>query len=883
MRAAPDRSRASGDRLPLRYRALLTLLPAHLRDEHDRELREDLALERPSMPAFAVDIARASLRAHLDVLRQDLALALRQLRRAPTFALATLVTLAAGLGGNVAFFSIVDGVLLRQLGYAGAERIMDVTEENIGRGMLNFGISPGNFRDAVRDSSIYAAAAVYKTGDATSRMGESRDRVSYVTVSGDFFRVFTERPLVGRTLRPEDDVAGGNAAVVSYRYWQRTLGGDPAVLGRTLELDGVPLRIVGVMPDGFDFPDASIALWRPIALDAVQREQRGARFVSGVARLRPGVTIAQASAAAAGASRALAATFPRTSDGWTVKVRELRAARVESVRTPLLLVWGAGALVLLIAVANVASLMLTRAVARERELALRVALGARVNRIVRQLVTEALVLSALGAAAGVGLASVVLGAVRPLASDFVPRMNEVAVNGRALAYAGALALGTTVLLSMFALSSARRDRLWSALGSARTGVSRRRRRTQRAIVVCQVALAAFVIVASGLVVRSLTHVLSQPLGFDPRDVLTFRVEPPWPPIEAATPEQFMAALAVERRRADESFTRLMERLEALPGVGRAGAVNRLPLTGNWWTTSIALADRSGSQEAERLPVLVRPVTSGYFAAMGTRLLRGRGFVAADRSGAERAIVVDEEFAHRVWGDEDPMGRPVLLSGPPDGPQPAARVVGVVEGVHMNRLDADLRPTMYVPFAQAIEGHYLNWGMDVVVRGGARLGETTVREVVRDVFPEAVVFHLATMHDVVRRSTADRRFQLLVLGFFGALALLLATIGVSGTILLSVRERREELAVRSALGAGARRLWWSTQLDGLTLALSGAAIGLAAAILGARLFSSVVYGVETRDPAALVGAVVAVLVAAFVGTTVPALVAMRVDPAAAMRE
>jgi putative ABC transport system permease protein len=869
--------------LPLRYRALLRLLPGHVREEHGRELRDELTEREHTTAAVALDVLRAAPGAHWDVLRQDVTLAVRQIRRGPTFALIAGLTLAIGIGGNVAFFTLIDGVLLRQLPLAGADRIVDLTEENLGRGMRTFGMAPANFRDLASDTALFQATAIYNRRSGTARFGETRERVSYAAVSGEFFRVFTDAPLTGRTLQPDDDVPGASIIVLSFDVWRRALGGDPAVIGREIDVDGMRLRVVGVMPERFAFPSGTTAFWRPIGLPESEWSRRGARFVEAVARLRPGITIARAAAATAATGQALAAQYPKTNAGWSVLLRELRDARVSRVRTPLLFVWGAGALVLVIAIANVASLFLTRAVAREREVALRSALGARAGRVVRQLVTEGLVLTTLSAIAGLGLASVILARVRPLAADFVPRMNEVAIGRGAVAYAAVLAMLTAALLSVVATAPVRGRSVWSALGTARASTSRQRRRLQRWIVVAEVALAVFVLVGSALVVRTLVGVLSQPMGFDPDGLLTFRVEPPWRFDANAALEVVIPALAADRERAVEGYAATFDLLQALPGVRVAGAVNRLPLTGDYWNTSVRLAERGSANDGDRISTLVRPATPGYMEAMRTRLIRGRHIARTDVAGGERVVVIDAEFARRAWGGADPLGRELLFDGPPHGPAPRARVVGVVEAIHMNQLDAELRPTIYVPFSQAVEGHYLDWGMDVVVRGASPASEPEVRRVVREVFPDAVVFRVASMRDVVARSTADRRFQLLVLAFFGTLALLLATVGVGGTLLLSVRERRRELAVHMALGARPHQLWWRVQREGVALAASGALLGVAGAVAGARVFSSLVYGVSVRDPLALAAGPALVLLAAFFAASIPATRAVHVSPVAALRE
>lgn len=867
--------------IPLRYRIWLMLLPAHVRDEHTQELREDLLGGDHSIFAVAADALRAAPKAHWDIVRQDVRTAIRQLRHNMAFAAIAGLTLAVGIGGNVAFFSLVDGVLLQQLPLQQADRLVDVVEENIARGMRDFGISAANFRDLSRDS-VFRSTAVFQSRSGTLSVGETKERTAFVAVSGEFFNVLLEPAFIGRPLLPEDDVVGNSNIVVSYAFWQRVLGGDEQAIGREIDVDGRLLRVVGVMRPGFAFPTAAAEFWRPLAMNESEWQSRGARFGSAIARLRGDVTIEQAAAAMNRAARALSATHPRTNDGWTVKVQELRASRVSSVRTPLLLIWGAGALVLIIAIANVASLFTARAISREREVALRAALGARLGRIVRQLTTEAAVLVTLSAIAGVALAVAILTLIRPLAQDFIPRMQEVAVNARAVGYTVLLLCFATALLSLLATAPLRSKALWTSLGSARTSASPKLRMRRRRVVVVEVALAVFALVGSALVVRTLAQLLAQPKGFDPRELLTFRVEPPWRFSVDLPPQELYAAISADRQRAAAGFQLLTERLEALAGVRAVGAINRLPLTGNWWTTGVRLPDRVEAGDSTRLPAYVRPVTPNYVQAMGTRLLRGRPLAATDTREGDRVLLVDAEFAHRVWGERDPIGREVLLDGPPNAPNLRARVVGIVDAIHMNRLDDDLRPTMYVPFSQATEGHSMNWGMDVVLRGATLAMQDQVRRIVREVFPDAVMFRVATMDSIVELSTAQRRFQLLVLTFFGLLAVLLATIGIGGALMLAVRERHGELAVRLALGAVPQRLWWNVQREGLLLAAIGCAIGIVAALASARLFSAIVYGVSVRDPLAFLAAPATMIIAAFVAVAIPATRAAKASPLAALR-
>lgn len=876
-------------RAPLAWRLILWLLPGHLRREHERELAQFLALEAPHDRAdrlrftfsLLADVLRAAPGAHLDVLRQDLVVARRQLTRAPSFAVLAILTLAVGIGGNVALFSVVDNVLLRPLPYAGAERLVRLDEENTARGLARFGVSPANFHDLTAQSEDWLqAATVYQQRSGTVRLGETPERVIYTVVSGGFFDVFLERPQLGRTLRPEDDVPGSTAVVVSHDFWRRMLGADPEVVGRNLPLDGEMHHVVGVMPPHFDFPAREVEMWKPLAQPAAEWERRGARFLGAVLRLRTGASPDQVAQQVASRAADLAERYPETNEGWSAHLQDLRSATVGGVRTPLLVVWYAAGLILLIAVANVANLMLGRGVARRSEMAMRRALGARGGRLARQTLTEGSVLALLGGLLGLGLAALLLMQVRSLGADVIPRVESIGLDGRALVFTFLLVGLSTLLFSALPVWSSRDGA--AAFEGVRGGTSRRRARWQGGLVVAEIALAMVVLIASSLLVRSMIQLLDQPLGYQPENVVTFRVEPPFR-LDLEQPlEQLLVELARERQRIAAAYEGLLARLGGGREVIAAGAVNRLPLTGNWWITGFALpteVEAGADHDA-----YIRVVTPGYLEAMGTRLLRGRPLSALDRAGAELSVVIDETFARRHWGEDDALGQRILLEGPPDQPRVPARIVGVAEAIHQNSLAADLRPTFYVTLAQALEGHGSNWGMDIVLRTtDGTVDAAALRRAVGAFLPDAAVFRLQPMTSLLSASIADRRLQLLLLGAFALLALLLTLVGVYGVLALAVRQRRRELGVRMALGASPGTVRWLVQRHALRWVALGTALGLSAALLAARLFASQVYGISVFDGPAFLAGPLGLALVALAGAAVPALRATRLDPAIVLRE
>jgi len=868
-------------------RLLLGLLPAHLRAEHEREIDQLLRDQAPAGVAerrrnglgLLVDVIRAAPGAHLDVLRQDLVIAGRQLRRSPGFAATAALTLAIGIGSSVALFSVVDAVLLQPLPYPGPDRLVSVTEDNIERGFMGFGISPGDYRALTADTTVFASSAAFQSRSGTALVGAYPERVGFTAVSAAFFDVLGVRAAQGRTFDPDDDVAGSTSVVLSHDFWAGSLGGARDAIGGTVRLDDVDYRIVGIMPAGFAFPNAGVAMWTALGLTPHDFEQHGARWLAAVARLRPGVNVMAANDGVAASARRLAEIFP-VNRGWSASVEGLQTAIVGAARVPILLAWGAAGLILLIATANVTNLFLGRSLTREGEMAIRGALGARPGRLGRQLLTEGLVLAALGGSAGLGVAALLVSQLRALGAEAIPRVADVTLNSRAVMVTLGLVLVTTLLFSLLPAISGSRVDLRRAMDAGRRSANRRHRRWQSALVAAEAAVAVVVVVASSLLVRSLVLVLDQALGITPHGAVTFRVEPPWH-ANLQAPDG-AARLQAERSATAAGYAVLTERLSALPGVEAVGAVNRLPLTGNWWVTGAAIAGRPADANS-RIPAWVRVVTPGYFAAVGTRVVRGRGILSSDGAAAERVALVDETFARTYWPDGDPIGAELLLDGPPGG-QIRARIVGIAEAVHMNQLDAELRPTFYVPFSQSTEGHFLNWGMDVVIRRTGR-GDLTqaIRGAVGTAFPGTPAFAVRALDDQVRASVAPRRFQVVTIGTFAVVALVLTLIGVYGVLALAVRERAREFGIRRVLGASPRTILAEVLRGGLAMAGAGALAGTLASLAASRLLASLVYGIAVTDPVALVVGPLTIALVAAIAASSAARQAMRVDPAVVLRD
>lgn len=813
----------------------------------------------------------------------DLRYALRALRRAPAFTIATALTLALGLGATTALFAAVRGVLLRPLPYPHPERLVRVYEVGASGGKSS--VTDPNFDDLRQGSRSYAALAAYGTGLAVVTGGAEAARVPAAYVSRDFFAVAGVRPAAGRTFADAElQVNGERAVVVSDAFWRRTLGGARDFARRPLVVDGQPYAVVGVMPPGFDFPDRA-ELWQSLELTP-RRTSRSAHNFRVVGRLRDGVTPAAAQREASALTRALKRQYGSDMDAVDAAVEPLRDSLVGPARTPLLLLFAAAGVLLLVAAANVTTLLLARAAARRRELGVRVAMGATRGRLLRPLLTEAAVLTVLGAAGGVVIAAAGARALAAAGPSALPRMNEVRVDGAVLAFAlAAAALLAGVLggaTGLRAAAEAVASRGSALVGGERAGTEGRAGARARAgLVGAQVALTAVLLVCAGLLGRSLLRLTAVDPGFRTTGAAVVAIN---------FPSYADTAGALRQRQSAEA---IVARLRALPGVRAAGAVTSLPVMGG--------NDGEGTYIVQTRPDEVRDMddfgrlskdpartgyaayhraTDGYFEAMRIPLVRGRLFGPGDGDGARPVAVISASLARARFAGREPLGQ-LIQFGNMDGDTRPLTVVGVVGDVRENGLAAEPQPTVYALARQRPPASAL-----VAVLAGGQgfdpaVAMVAARRTVRDVDPGLPV-RTHRLEEVFAGAVAGRRYALVLAGAFGAAALALAAAGLYGVVAYVAAQRRRELGVRVALGARAADVRRLVLGRGLAPAALGLAGGLVAALAAGRVLAAQLYGVGAADPVTYAAVALALGTVAVLAAWGPARRAARADPAAVLR-
>ena len=794
--------------------------------------------------------------------------ALRVLARRPAFSLVAILTLAAGIGANTAIFSIVNGTLLRPLPYPESGRIVQLWEQSRSGGRNN--VAHPNFLDWRAQSRSFDALAEYSGGTGTVLGGREAVFADGYAVTDGFFRVFGVAPALGRTFVAEEMREGGIPAVVTaHRFWETTLGGQRDLSRLRVIIDGMPARVVGVMPEGFEYP-AGADLWAPKEL-VRDTSGRTAHNYQVVGRLKPDVTLAQAAAE----MNAIAAQLKRQHgtgvDSDAVVTMGLRDAATAGSKNTLWLLLGAVALVLLIACANVATAMLATGEERRAELALRAALGAARSRLVRQLLVESLVIAAAGAALGLLLAAWLVRVLLSIDTAGLPDGTDAAIDARVLLFAVALAVITALLFGLAPSLRASRTELRDALADGgRTGAAPVGSRVRALLVAGEVAVALVLLVGAGLLIRSFVRVMAVDPGFDARGAITASMSVP----QTKYPDGPRSALF---------YSGLLDRLRRLPGVSAAGAVTQAPFSGRDHGGGLVIEGAAPPPDRDSRPSAgYRVATPGYLEAAGLRLLQGRTLDDGDRPGAPPVAVVNHAFVRAYLQGTNPLGVRFRFTGM-DAVNPVFTIVGVVGDVHHRSLLRAAAPEVFISaYQQPFRARYT---MFVVVRSAnpARQAalSAAVRDAVREFDPDVPV-ELSSLEALIGASVAGRRFLLMVLGTFAGIALLLAATGIYSVLSQSVAQRTQEIGIRMALGADARRvvrLMLATAMRSVGAGLAAGAIGAAA---GVRLLQTFLFGVEPLDPIAFGGAALLLAAVGLMAAYVPARRATRVDPLSALR-
>jgi putative ABC transport system permease protein len=856
------------------YRALLRLYPASFRMEYGDEMTSVFA----QAYADATRLGRISLllraagdevvnagAVHWAILIQDGRYTARTLTRARGFALTVVLVTALGVGANTAAFSVADFVLLRPLPFPDADTLVRLCEgPRTGGGWgCNNELSPANYRDFKEMSASFDALGAY-TGDAMNlvSVGEPR-RLEMAAVTSDVFPLLGVQPAMGRVFAASD--ADRSAAILSYGLWQSQFGGDPGVLGQSITLNGAPHTVIGVMPRGFYFPSREIQIWRALAFREADYANRTNTYIHGIGRLKPDVTFEQARAELEALAARLARDYPETNAETGISFFRMRDNMSPRFRLMLIALSGATLCLLLLTCATIANLLLARAAARERELAVRAALGAGQERLVRQLITESVILTSLGGVLGVAAAAASLPLFSSLVPSTLPVDTQPALDLRVLAVASLFtaltALGFGVLP---ALRAGRRTGFTALREGSRTGGGRTQR-VRAVLVTVEVTMSVLLLITSGLLIRAVWRVQAVDPGFVSENVLTLRTALPRPKYDSPV-------------RRNDFYQRVLTEVRARPGVESAAFTSGLPMVVTGLITGVEIPGQE-VPNARSGGVSHRWTTPHYFRTLGIPLLRGRDVDDADTGSRPWVAVVSASFVERYWPGQDPIGQTFRHRGQ------TRAVVGVVGDVKVRGLERTSEPQIYLPALQSDEPSPANYDpKDLVIRHSGQDDAlvSAVRGIVHAVDPEQPISSVRTLGDVLAGETATRRGQLHVLGVLAVVAIVLAGVGVYGLLAYSVAQRAPEIGVRLALGAEPSRVGRMIFADGMRLAAIGIVPGVLGAYAAARGMSALLFGIAPGDPATFAAALGVTLVVTLAGSLLPALRAVRVSPVSALR-
>jgi putative ABC transport system permease protein len=810
----------------------------------------------------------------------DIRHALRMFRNSPSFTLAVIAALALGIGADTAIFSVVNAVLLKPLTYPEPDRIVQFMNTSPQGGDWP-GASATKFHVWQEQTNVFQDVAAYDwSGKGLNLTGSIPEQIHGVHVTEAYFRLFGARMIRGRSFTAQEDQPhGGNVVVLSYGFWTRKFGANPNIVGRTISLSGETYTVLGVTDPGFD-PDPAADLWLPFQFPPNSTDQ--AHYFRAAGRLKPGVTLNQAKAQLKLAYAEFKRRYPEADPKASFSATPLKDAMVGDIRSSLLVLLGAVSLVLLIACANVANLLMVRAAGRKREFAIRAAMGARRGRIIRQLLTESVLLAFVGGALGLGLGFLGVRWLLSLSPGNIPRIGEngagVSIDWRVALFTIGVSILTGIIFGLIPAFSASRPDLVATMneGGSRSGFGLRQSKARSLLIISEIGLALVLLIGAALFIRTFIALRMVKPGFDAHNVVTMEM--------ALTGQRYMSTAGVAQLIHDSR-----ERIHAIPGVEEVAVTNSLPLAGGFGLPYIVVGrptDGQGNNGAEW-----KAVSPGYFAALGIPILRGRDFSVNDVGGAPPVVIISDTFAKKNWKKgEDPVGKQIIIGKGvgPEFEEPARTIIGVVGDVRDGSLDRPADEVMIIPLAQMTDGLTqlnsrvapLTWIVRTQIIPQQVVPAVTEQlRVASGGFPVA---HIRTMDEVVVRSTARQDFNMLLLSIFGLSALLLASIGIYGLMAYSVQQRVREIGIRMALGANRHHIRGMVVWQGMRLAFAGVVLGIAAAFALTRLIASSLFGVKSWDPTIFITVPIVLSLVALAATWMPAVRASRLDPMKALR-
>jgi len=799
----------------------------------------------------------------------DLRYALRKLAKAPAFAAIAILTVALGIGANTAIFSLVNGVLLRPLPFPESERIIYFEGKNPAAGITDSNISYLDFTDWSQQTDLFASTAAYWTGNADlSGDGAEPEAVPRAGVTTGFFSVLGVQPVLGRAILPEDDKPAtfnegrGTVAIISHGLWKRRFGSDPAIVGKVVQMKSRPLTVIGVMPPGFEYPEQT-QIWVNSAVN-LSEEPRDHRAWSAIARLNSNVDLRQAQTRVSAINAQLDKQFHETNKGWDVSLWTLHERLVREVKPSLLALLGAVGLVLLIACANVANLLLARSAARQKEIAIRAAMGASRTRVLRQMLTESILLSAIGGIAGLVLSIWLTDVLASMLPEGAPRLEQIGIDYRVLTFAIGLSALTGILFGIVpALQASKLDVTSALKEGGRSGEGHRRTSARSLLLIGEVALSLMLLVGAGLLIKSFLRLQEVRPGFNAHNVLIANLALPYPKYQYEHFEEF--------------FRRLTERLEAAPGVQAAGGSLNLPLNAGGYAIERGFVPEGRSLTVdENRDAMFSAITGDYFRALQIPLLAGRTFELRDNANAPKVVIINETIAKRHFGSvTEAIGKRLSIWR---DEKFMREIVGVVGDTKTGSLTGQGGAQIYVPNAQA------QWNlMGLVIRtaGDPAAFAATLRHEVQALDKDQPIYNVRTMDDVVANSLGTRRVSMQLLTVFAIAALLLAAIGIYGVMAYSVTQRTQEIGIRMALGAQKWDVLRLVVRQGMTLAAIGVVVGLVGALGLTRVISNLLFGVGASDPTTFIGISLLLIAVAFVACYLPARRAAKLDPVIAL--